>query len=237
MPSNKYRDEFVIQIFEMAQKGICDSHIAKALKVSWPTFRKWREEIDAVKDALVRGRVPKPKELPCPSFREYVYGRLPDDLKALWDEITNCTNENETEPLLLAAGIKARQHIFIYALTLHNFSTSAACRVANVSKWTLEHDWKKNPDFQELIAWINECKKDFFEAALVNLAKVGDTQAIIFANKTLNKDRGYSEKTELEITGDLNYSHRKVSLDDLGLTVAQKKELLAKVIAHNEVAK
>uniref|UniRef100_A0A6M3IWN1 Uncharacterized protein n=1 Tax=viral metagenome TaxID=1070528 RepID=A0A6M3IWN1_9ZZZZ len=229
--NSKYQDEFLIRIYDMARQGKTDIEISKALNITRQTLRVWTQDIDAVKDALEKGRTPL-KNIQCISFRDYVYTRLSPELKELWDRLHLCEKEKngilKIETLLKNAGVHARQHIFIYALIVNNFSVSAACRVANISRVTF-HEWKKNKDFTNLVDWLHECKKDFFEDALVNLVKTGDTAATIFANKTLNRDRGYDDKQRVEFSGDVKFSHDKISLDDLDVDLETKKKLLTQI--------
>ena len=95
---------------------------------------------------------------------------------------------------------------------------SSACESANIARSTF-YDWCNNdPDFKQAVDDINEAAIDFVESKLMEkingitmLDKVEDGEgvtyklppsdtAIIFFLKTKGKKRGYSEKTELDIT-------------------------------------
>jgi hypothetical protein len=42
--------------------------------------------------------------------------------------------------------------------------------------------------------------------------------ATLFANRTLNRDRGYGDKTQIEVSGSLNHNHKNlINFEDLGL--------------------
>lgn len=75
-------------------------------------------------------------------------------------------------------------------------NVSAAAKAAGIRRETF-YLWMKNPAFKELAAEARERRKDFIESALDKKIKQGDTSAIIFAAKTICKDRGYIERSEL----------------------------------------
>lgn len=91
---------------------------------------------------------------------------------------------------------------------------SVTCKASGISRYTFYEWLKKDPDFKSAIENSNakEHKKDFIENALVKLINSGETSAVIFAAKTLLKDRGYIEKTEIEHSGEI-----KIVVDE-GLT-------------------
>ncbi len=76
----------------------------------------------------------------------------------------------------------------------------------------------------EVVKQTHEAKKDLFESALVGLVKQGEPSAVVFANKTLNRDRGYNDK--VEVTHVLGEQH---SVEDLQLSLEQRKEILAAI--------
>ena len=77
-----------------------------------------------------------------------------------------------------------------------------AAKHAEISRDT-HYKWlKKDSNYK---AWIEKAKynvKDFGEHCLLKLMKEGNPAAIIFFNKTINKDRGYSEKQDCNIHND-----------------------------------
>ena len=131
------------------------------------------------------------------------------------------------ERLLDNAGKRARQHLFLYALTASNFNASEACRKVNISRKTFENWVTTEPEFGQLIDEMHWHKKNFFESALVGLIRSGDSSATIFANRTLNRDRGYNEKFELEVKGQVNHAHAHiVQIDDLNLPIKVRRLIL-----------
>jgi len=73
-----------------------------------------------------------------------------------------------------------------------------SCKAANLSR-AMYYRWLEQPLFKEAIEESKTSVKDFGEAELFNLMKTGNPAAVIFFNKTQNKDRGYIEKSEQTI--------------------------------------
>lgn len=77
---------------------------------------------------------------------------------------------------------------------------SVSCRAFGISRPTF-YDWYDNdPDFRAAADAVKEVRKDFVENAFMQRINAGDTTAIIFALKTICKDRGYIEKVEQDVT-------------------------------------
>jgi hypothetical protein len=73
---------------------------------------------------------------------------------------------------------------------------------------------RKDVVFRRLVEGIHEHKKDFFESSLINLVRQGDSAATVFANRTQNRDRGYSEKVTVDINTKTTHEHA-ITVDDL----------------------
>lgn len=231
MPKIVWKDTFYVQSYELARSGLTNPKIAEALGVSNGIFRKWLEKRPALVHALKRARRTRHNSNTT-TFRDYVYGRLPEHLQKLWDKLSQCETQKNgirrIQALLESQGKDARQHLFLYAITASNFNFSDACRKVNLPRKTVESWIKTDPDFAQLLDEIHLAKKDFFEGALVESVRAGDTAAIIFANKTLNRDRGYNDKQEVEFKGTLDVNHTVVPIDDLlpNLSIEAKREIL-----------
>ena len=79
-------------------------------------------------------------------------------------------------------------------------NVSAACIGAGISRVTFYNWYNNDTDFKAKADEIKEERKDFIESALDKRIAAGDTAAIIFAAKTICKDRGYTEKNETEVS-------------------------------------
>jgi hypothetical protein len=135
------------------------------------------------------------------------------------------------EELLDGHGIRAKQHLFIYALTQSMFNVSASMRKLGIARNTYEA-WKtSDPEFAELVREIHWHKENFFESALIGRVASGDTAAIIHVAKTKLRDRGYNEKIEIEHTGSINHEHT-INVIDLDLPLDVRRTILEAVRAH-----
>jgi len=228
MAGNKFSAEFYVTAYELARDGLSEHRIAAAIGVTQPTFRKWCRRRPALANAVERGRAVRGGGNK-PLFHQYVYDHLPQHLRNLWDEINACDElENgveRVEALLVDQGIRARQHLFLYALTQSMFNVSQSLKKLNISYSTFKEWVRRDPLFAELMDEIHWYKENFFEQAFIGRVAAGDTQAIIHAVKTKCRDRGYNEKIEIEHTGTVEQRHT-VSILDLDLDVGTRRKVL-----------
>lgn len=230
MPKHVWKDEMYLKIHDLAKSGMSETKIAAALGVTMSTFLKWKKSKSAIRESLKQAGIKHGAD-EHESFRDYVYKRLPPHLAELWEDIMAVENAPNglarVEKMLNNAGVRARQHLFVYALTSFNFNASRACRKLNVSRATFESWCHNDPDFLALIDEINWHKGNFFEDALVGLVQRGDASATIFANRTFNRDRGYSEKHEVIHKGGLTITHEQgpVKVADLNLPLQVRQQI------------
>ncbi len=231
MPKQVWKDELYLKIHDLAKTGMSETKIAAALGVTTTTFLKWKKQKSAIRESLKLGRATNGDDEQ-ETFRDYVYKRLPVELQELWNDIMAMESLPNglarIEKMLANAGLRARQHLFVHALTAFNFNASRACRKLNVSRKTFEFWCYNDPQFHELIDEINWHKGNYFEDALVAAVTRGDTAAVVFANRTFNRDRGYSEKHEIVHKGgiDINVKQGPVRVADLNLPLAVRQQLL-----------
>ncbi len=128
---------------------------------------------------------------------------------------------------------RQKQYLYVHALIVNHFNATVASSITGVSR-DRASQWCREPKFREMVLHIQEMKKDFVEGSLMGLVAQGDSAAVIFANKTLNSDRGYNPSKKLEVTGSIEHSH-SVSWDTVleMLPIATRKEVL-KAIARAE---
>lgn len=234
----KWDDTVYVEVYRLARSGCTDAKICKVLGISIPTWDRWRRQRPALRKAIALARDNKANNFQA-SFREYVYNRLSPDLQEVWDEINACEQEDagiaRIEALLEDKGERARQHLFLYALVDSNFNPSEACRRINISTGTLRR-WTQTDagGFAAIMDEMHTHKGNFFEEGLVKAVRDGNTKAIIFANQTYNKDRGYSSKLEVEHKGQINHLHAIVSIDELDLPFEVKSTVLAAFRKHKQ---
>jgi len=238
----KWSPDMYYIIYDLASKGLPNTKICEELGINQSTMANWLRQPKiqgftppdgpTLKRCLAEARKPKPKDDSVATFLEFVFDRLPDHLKGLWEEINACDQapqgQKRKTQILRMQSKRILQHLFLYAFCQTNFNISNACQVISITRETYIQ-WTKEINFKRLMLEINEAKKDFFESQLVKAAKKGDTKAIIFANKSLNKDRGYTEKTIVEHTGTITHSHTMINLDELYLPVNIRMAVLQAV--------
>lgn len=224
----KFDDTVYVTAYELARDGHSDTQVAKAMGVTYLTFRAWKRKYPALVDALERARRYKTPTNNF-TFQDYVYERLEPEHRAMWDSImaweTIPGGYEMIEAMLANEGTQTRQALFIHALTQTAFNISKAMRLIGVPRRVYE-DWRKNdPDFAALVEEIFWHKKNFFEQAFIGRVAAGDTPAIIHAVKTQCRDRGYNDKIEVEYSGTVDHTHT-IDLATLDLDVTTRRAIL-----------
>jgi hypothetical protein len=94
-----------------------------------------------------------------------------------------------------------RKKLMIAAMIKHHGIITAACGECGVNRET-HWKWTKNdPKYLEAIEKIGEMKKDYIEKKFFELVDLKNDKAIIFAMKSLLKDRGYQQTIDLGLNG------------------------------------
>lgn len=234
MAKTLWKTIYIFTAYELAKSGMTGVKIAKVLGVSHPTFRKWEEKKEAFRTAIREGRkAHKINGSKGVSFRDYVFKRLPEDLRQLWRNLNKLdiarSGPEKIEALLAKGGKRVRQHLFLYAWVSANFSISNALGKVNLSRGTFDLWKEKDPEFAMLIDEINWHKKNFFEDHLCKLIKGGDTSATIFANETYNRDRGYSKRHDIDVKVSGETTHRVINIDAMKLDIKTRKAILLSI--------
>jgi hypothetical protein len=159
------------------------------------------------------------------TFSGYVYKQLSKEARVVWERcqfFSNCEGGYEkVERILRGQNKRIRQELFLHALISSNFDISEAMSMVALDRGTFE-DWKNSDfEFRQLVAEIQVHKKNFFEHALVDLIEQRNPAAVIFANRTVNADRGYGEKVEMNHTGSVG-----IDIDQLDLDIDTKRKIL-----------
>jgi len=241
MAKTIWTDENYVTCYELARSGISEQRMAQALGVAVSTLRKWKTNKPALADAIKRGKGSLDDNTPTQTFQQYIYQKLPEHLMQLYNEIEACESESngiqKVEALLSKHGKRARQHLFLHALVSGNFNVSRACSMVNISRKTFEHWVTNEPEFHELMEEIDFHKKNYFESALVGLVARGDSSATIFVNKTINRDRGYNEKIDLNVSGNIEHEHlhAHIAVDELQLRLETRKEILEAIRNRKDI--
>jgi hypothetical protein len=233
----KFTLDRVFEAYEAAKAGLPETQIPGVLGVDPATYRSWKKKRLVFARAVEAGRAARKKALVAASAPgtqavwEDALGRLPARLRKVWREVARQNKREELEKksrgravsrLLARHGDKVTQHLYVHALFRTNFNKSEAQRKLNLPPSRVALWEREDPDFVALLVAVQQAKKDLFESKLVEAVSRGDTAAVIFANRTLNRDRGYHEKTEVEHT----HTHA-LRIEDLPLDLETKKKVLA----------
>ncbi len=240
MSKTVWKDEFVIEAYLLAKSGLTESKIAKVLGISLATLKSWMQGEKIFRNAVRKGRREyKNKNGTIISFRDYVYKRLSRDLRITWRKINKLDAKEkgleEIEAILDRKGKIVRQQLFIYAWISGNFSISEALRKVNISRTTLERWKKSDTDFADLVKQIPWYRKNFFEDHLCKKVASGDTSAIIFVNRTYNRDRGYNERVEVDMNLSGELDQNIMNVDVMKLPLNTRKEILKSLRNNKKV--
>lgn len=221
----KWDDHFYVLAYRTALTGETDNRIARRLGVGLATFHKWMKQKPALADALSQARA---RGAGLRQFMLYVGERMPSDLKPLWEMLSSddpAVRERAVQSTHVA-GRRQQQHLFIHAWIAMNFNLQKTCEATGIKPLTYKA-WKKNDkQFQRLLEMVADCRGDFYENALVEKVAEGDGAAIIFANRTYNKNRGYDAKVTVEVGGQVEHKH-VISVSELSTDT--KRQLLEEI--------
>jgi hypothetical protein len=216
--------EFLLLFYEAFLREYEITKIAASLETTVGSLNLWIKKFPELEEAKT---LAEKRRQESQTFTGYVYKHLSAEAKTLWDKIQFWEeNQSTAEKINSIVGnrpTKLRQEIFVHALIHYGFNLSEACRIACVSRFTVEK-WKSSDlHFQQMIEEIEWHKKNFFEHALVDLVSMGNPGAVMFVNRTKNRDRGYDDKIQVEHTGQISTG---VDLDELELPIETRKQIL-----------
>lgn len=226
--------EYILAVYDAFLRSASDTEAARSLgQASSTALNKKVEkhpELKAAKEAALQ----KKKESP-QTYQEYLYKHLSPEARKIWKELDFWKgHESESEKInqiLIGKAKKLRQEIFIHALIHTNYHMSEALYRAGVSYATFTSWVEADPEFRFLVKEIHWHKKNFFEGALIDLVAMRVPSVVIHVNKTVNADRGYGDRVQVD-TGPQDNAHKEPSLDDLNLPVEVKVQVLEALRKH-----
>jgi hypothetical protein len=233
----KWKPILLVELYRLLRTGVSVEEAAECLGVARRTVYKWEAKYPEVGEmiALVRRERSQGETL-----KDWVYHRLSPELKELWDQVTGFDAEPggvaKVEALLADQGRGVRQQLFLYALCETHYNPSQALKKVCVSRREFRRWLEEDSDFAELVDEIDWHKGNFFEEKLVQAAASGETAAVVFANKTYNRKRGYASKSELEVHHSGTVVHGVLDLSELVpfLSDSAKTELLEAIRRRDE---
>jgi hypothetical protein len=230
MPSGKkvvWDDILYVRAYEYSQAGYSELQIAKAFGISKPTLNTWKQERPTLRQAIRLGRTHRTQGR-IARFARLMKHRLPPQVQELWLELTRWEREKNPKrfkKLMFESrgNLKVRQTLFIYSLLTNNFNIATSCAMIGISR-TAYHKWVDNdPEFAEMLQEVWSAYKDHFRSALIGAVEDGDIQAIIFANKTVNRDYGFGDKVQVEVNGSVDHNHKHIDIEELDLPLDVRK--------------
>lgn len=226
----QWRSEMVLDIYLYAKSGMTQQQIAEALGVSKARFSRWLNgRRPAALYAWERGHATLMENKNNPTFVDYVLGHLDPEARSVWQQIElweeGADAYDQVKALFDLQPDLIQQQLFVHSLVSCSFDVHKALKRICLSKRKLEL-WTSDPNFNKLMEEMKWHKKNFFEGSLVDLVKAKNSAAVIFANKTLNADRGYGEKMEMQVSGQVNVVHTLVPITELNLPLETKKDIL-----------
>lgn len=222
----KWRDEYPALAFRMAKAGESDDAIRQAMGVCPQTFLSWKSKRPEFAKMLEEGRRDAGA-----GFASYVYNRLPVELHDFWSTLVKLEEQGSGENYRRAChldthrmdrfSVREQQRFYVQSLVHCNFIHSRARAMCGLPLQTVERWIKTDGEFVRILDELDEAKRDFCEWALMDLVERRETAAVIFANRTLNRGRGYSEKVTIDVRNE-----EKTALEELAsLTVEQRRML------------
>ncbi len=218
----KWDNRWYVRAFRLATDGMDDSKIAKVLGVPIARFERWIREDTALREGLEEARSPKSCYA---DFKAFIYEKLPRKVRELWDELDGAdklpkVDRTRTERIkaamevIEAAPERHQQALLLHAMIKCNFILTNACLKTGINPQAVYRWCQDDENFRRLLSGIDQYKGDFFESAFIDLCKRGDSAAIIHANKTFNKKRGYGLEMTLNTNAEQVVKH-EVSIEEL----------------------
>ena len=110
----------------------------------------------------------------------------------------NNAKNNETRA---KTRMKISAEKLITAAEKSNGIMSVCARLAGINRRTVEKYFELVPEAKNAFMEQREVIIDLAESKLLNMVNAGDKDAVFFLLKTIGKKRGYSERSETEVSG------------------------------------
>jgi hypothetical protein len=215
--------EFVLDFYDAWLRSDDPGKVAAALHAkNTGTVLNWMERHEELQLAK---RLADSRRGTRETFTGYIFKHLSREARTVWEEIQfwdEASSYDKIEAVLTGQTKRIRQELFIHALVSTNFDISEALRMVAMSRTTFNH-WRDNDlEFRQLVEEIQWHKKNFFEHALMDLVEQRHPSAVLFVNRTINADRGYSEKLEVQHSGSIAAGEFNIEELDLDLDTRRK---------------
>lgn len=98
---------------------------------------------------------------------------------------------------------KKHKKLLLEALERSLGIVTPACKEVGISRNQFYIYYKEDPEFKAAVDDIDEITLDFVENQLLRKIKEGENQAIMFYMKYKARKRGYTEKLDIEHSGEI----------------------------------
>jgi len=128
-----------------------------------------------------------------------------------WSPANNLTDADRAKGRAVVADKSNQLKIKMLEALEYNLGiVTPAAEMAGIRRET-HYDWMKtDPDYKAKVESFQDVALDFAERKLIQSIKRGSDTANIFYLKTKGKKRGYIERTELDMSGQLNLNWNEV---------------------------
>jgi hypothetical protein len=219
---------FVIQFYDAYLREKNLAQVASTFGVTPWNLQKIIERHEELKLAVAMADENRKKGI----LANYVLANLSPKARAVWDKIMKLNSYEEVDAVFKGHPVKLRQQLFCTAILFTGHDNSKALRMVGIDYNHLTK-WKQDAEFLQMLEEVQWHKKQFFQKALIGLVAEGHPGAIVFVNRTVNADMGYSERLDLNVQGQAGNDVRW-ELDQLNLEPAVLKKVLEAVERKNK---
>lgn len=228
IPPTCYSEDCIWKGYKAAHQFSTDEEIAAELKTELRFFNLWMKRYPAFKNAIEAGKRDSQKYAKTANpLTEYLLDQLEPETKELWNELKATDKDPlriQIQRAIADKGDYEQQKLLCFALASTAFDINKCCQLLGISKSRLDQWIASDVRFVGLWREMQWKKQNFVESALLGKVSEGDVKAIIFANQSLNKDRGYGN--ELKVSGTINHIHGLIDLDKLNLDIETRAKLI-----------
>lgn len=225
--STVFTPDRIWQAYQAALTATSDKELATILGISEDRLKAWKGEHPPFYRAIVAARAHSTGASgAATALTQHVSNSLPKELRDLWEDLSgdNLTAQETVRYNLATKGDYDRQRLLVHALSVTRFDLNRCCQILDISKAKLDSWVQTDPRFAQLWEQVHWAKQNFLESALMEKVAEGDTKSIIFANQSVNRDRGYGQSVKIEATH--HHVHAVVDVTKLALDVETKSKIL-----------
>jgi hypothetical protein len=227
-PPACYSEDCIWKGYRAALKFDSNEELAEELGTEVRFFNLWMKRYPAFKAAIEAGKADSTRYAKAGNpLSEYLLDQLDPEVKELWNELKATDKDPlriQIQRTIFDRGEYEQQKLLCFALASTLFDVNKCCELLGIPKSRLDTWIAADARFANLWREMQWKKQNFIESSLMGKIREGDTKAIIFANQTLNKDRGYGQ--ELKVSGTINHVHGLIDLDKLNLDIETRAKLI-----------